>query len=151
MAKLFGAKRLKNSFALNRFAYVGFGVHFIKGLSIMKRLTHLILIVTATAAVAGFATRTEGNSRSDVLVSTEYVALHKNGPNVVTIEVDANIATYREGHIPGALGWDWQTQLNDNLRRDIISKFDFETLLSKSGIGNNTTVILYGDNPAFPL
>lgn len=112
----------------------------------MKNLIRLILIVTAVATVAGFAAQTQSNSRSEVLVSTEYVALHKNDPNVVIVEVDASIATYHEGHIPGALGWDWQTQLNDNLRRDIISKSDFEALLSKSGIGNNTTVILYGDN-----
>ncbi len=112
----------------------------------MKSLTRLILIVVMITAIAGFITRIEGNSRSDVLVSTEYVALHKSDPNIVIVEVDANIATYHEGHIPGALGWDWQTQLNDNVRRDIISTTDLEALLSKSGIGNSTTVILYGDN-----
>lgn len=112
----------------------------------MKRLTNLILIVAVIAAVAGSVTQTEGNSRSNVLVSTEYVAQHRNAPNVVIVEVDANIATYHEGHIPGALGWDWQTQLNDNVRRDIISKADLEALLRKSGIGNNTMIILYGDN-----
>ena len=112
----------------------------------MKSFARLMLAVAAAFAVVGFAARTAGISRSDVLVSTEYVALHKNDPNVVVVEVDANMATYHEGHIPGALGWDWQTQLNDNVRRDIISKSDFETLLGQSGIGNQTTVILYGDN-----
>ena len=112
----------------------------------MKSFARLMLAVAAAFAVVGFAARTAGISRSDVLVSTEYVALHKNDPNVVVVEVDANMATYHEGHIPGALGWDWQTQLNDNVRRDILGKSDLETLLGKSGIGNNTTVILYGDN-----
>lgn len=111
----------------------------------MKNLIRLILNVTAIATVAGFAAQTQTNSRAGVLVTTEWVAQHKSDPNVVIVEVDANIATYHEGHIPGALGWDWQTQLNDNVRRDIISKADFEALLSKSGINNNTTVILYGD------
>lgn len=84
-------------------------------------------------------------AQDHVLVSTEWVARHKNASNVAIVEVDASIATYHEGHIPGALGWDWQTQLNDNVRRDIISKSDLEDLLSASGIGNNTTIILYGD------
>ena len=82
----------------------------------------------------------------DVLVSTDWVVQHKNDPNVVVVEVDVDTAAYNEGHIPGAIGWNWQTQLCDTVRRDIISKPDLESLLSKSGIGNDGTIVLYGDN-----
>jgi thiosulfate/3-mercaptopyruvate sulfurtransferase len=82
----------------------------------------------------------------EVLVSTDWVDQHKNDPNVVIAEVDVDASAYNEGHIPGAIGWNWQTQLCDTIRRDIISKADLEKLLSTSGIGNDTTIILYGDN-----
>jgi len=88
--------------------------------------------------------RTYANPES--LVSSEWVDQHKNDPNVVVAEVDVDTAAYDEGHIPGAIGWNWQTQLCDTVRRDIISKANLEELLTKSGIGNNTTIILYGDN-----
>jgi thiosulfate/3-mercaptopyruvate sulfurtransferase len=82
----------------------------------------------------------------DVLVSTDWVSQHKNDPKVVIAEVDVDTKAYDEGHIPGAIGWNWQTQLCDTVQRDIISKADLEKLLSQSGIGNDTTIILYGDN-----
>jgi len=82
----------------------------------------------------------------DVLVSTEWVDQHKFDPNVVVVEVDVDTKAYEEGHVPGALGWNWQTQLCDTLRRDVISKADLEKLLGESGVNNNTTLILYGDN-----
>jgi thiosulfate/3-mercaptopyruvate sulfurtransferase len=82
----------------------------------------------------------------EVLVSTDWVVQHKNDPNVVIAEVDVDTSAYNEGHIPGAIGWNWQTQLCDTVRRDIISKADLEKLLSTSGIGNDTAIILYGDN-----
>jgi len=82
----------------------------------------------------------------DVLVSTEWVDQHKFDPNVVVVEVDVDTKAYEEGHVPGALGWNWQTQLCDTLRRDVISKEDLEKLLSESGVSNNSTLILYGDN-----
>ncbi|MGH7457089.1 MAG: sulfurtransferase, partial [bacterium] len=71
---------------------------------------------------------------------------HKSDPNVVIAEVDVDTAAYNEGHVPGAVGWNWQTQLCDTVRRDVISKADLEKLLGSSGIGNDTTVVLYGDN-----
>jgi thiosulfate/3-mercaptopyruvate sulfurtransferase len=55
-------------------------------------------------------------------------------------------SAYQQGHIPGSVGWDWQFQLQQPVRRDIASKEDMEHLLGKSGINNNTAVILYGDN-----
>ncbi len=82
----------------------------------------------------------------EVLVSTDWVEQHKSDPNLVIAEVDVDTAAYSEGHVPGAIGWNWQTQLCDTLRRDIISQGDLEKLLGQSGIGNNTTVVLYGDN-----
>lgn len=82
----------------------------------------------------------------EVLVSTDWVEQHKSDPNLVIAEVDVDTAAYSEGHVPGAIGWNWQTQLCDTLRRDIISQADLEKLLGQSGIGNNTTVVLYGDN-----
>lgn len=82
----------------------------------------------------------------DVLVSTHWVEQHKNDPNVRLVEVDVDTSAYQQGHIAGAVGWNWQSQLCDNVRRDILSKADFEKLMSASGISNDTTVVLYGDN-----
>ena len=83
---------------------------------------------------------------SDVLVSTEWVDDHKSDPNVAVVEVDVDTRAYEEGHIPGAVGWNWQTQLCDPVRRDIIKKEDLEQLLSQSGISKDTTIVVYGDN-----
>ncbi len=82
----------------------------------------------------------------EVLVSTDWVDQHKGDSGLAIVEVDVDTSAYSEGHIPGALGWNWQTQLCDTLRRDIISQADLEKLLGLSGISNNTTIILYGDN-----
>ncbi len=82
----------------------------------------------------------------EVLVSTDWVDEHKDDANVAVVEVDVDTAAYEEGHIPGAVAWNWQTQLCDTLQRDIISQGDLEKLLGGSGIGNDTTIILYGDN-----
>src|ERR1700684_1130766 len=82
----------------------------------------------------------------EVLVSTEWVASHSKDPNVRLVEVDVDTSAYDQGHIAGAVGWNWQTQLQDGVRRDLIDKAALEDLLSRSGISNDTTVILYGDN-----
>jgi len=81
-----------------------------------------------------------------VLVSTEWVAAHATDPSIRLVEVDVDTKAYNEGHAPNALGWAWDTQLCDTLRRDIIPKEKFEQLMGNSGITPNTTVILYGDN-----
>jgi len=82
----------------------------------------------------------------EVLVSTQWAADHQNDPKVRLIEVDVDTTAYDQGHIAGAVGWNWQTQLQDNIRRDLIEKAALEKLLGQSGVGNDTTVILYGDN-----
>jgi len=82
----------------------------------------------------------------EVLVSTQWAADHQNDPKVRLIEVDVDTTAYDQGHIAGAVGWNWQTQLQDNIRRDLIDTAALEKLLGQSGVGNDTTVILYGDN-----
>ena len=62
------------------------------------------------------------------------------------VEVDVDTSAYDEGHIAGAVGWNWQSQLQASVRRDLISGSELEALLGVAGIDNNTTVILYGDN-----
>src|ERR1700736_532689 len=82
----------------------------------------------------------------EVLVTTEWVAQNLNAPNTRLVEVDVDTTAYDQGHIAGAVGWNWQTQLQDNVRRDLIEKPALEKLLGESGISNDTTIILYGDN-----
>ncbi|MDP9238094.1 MAG: sulfurtransferase [Chloroflexota bacterium] len=83
---------------------------------------------------------------SDVLVTTDWVAQHLNDPKVKLIEVDVDTAAYDEGHAPGAVGFNWTSQLQDQVRRDIITREGLEELLSNAGVGNDDTVVLYGDN-----
>src|ERR1700747_3419964 len=82
----------------------------------------------------------------DVLVSTDWAAQNLKSPNLRFVEVDVDTTAYDQGHTPGAVGWNWQTQLQDGIRRDLIDKATLEKLLSASGISNNTTILLYGDN-----
>ncbi|MEN3000751.1 MAG: sulfurtransferase [Armatimonadota bacterium] len=83
---------------------------------------------------------------SEVLVSTEWVQQHLNDPAIRIVEVDVDTTAYEQGHIPGALAFNWQTQLQDPIRRDIVSKSDLERLLSELGIANDHLIVLYGDN-----
>jgi thiosulfate/3-mercaptopyruvate sulfurtransferase len=82
----------------------------------------------------------------EMLVDTAWVAAHSSDPNVRLVEVDVDTAAYEEGHIPGAIAWNWTTELCDTVQRDIIPKDAFEQLMMGSGVGNGTQVILYGDN-----
>ena len=85
-------------------------------------------------------------TQDKILVSTDWAAEHLTDRNVRFVEVDVNTRSYDSGHLPGAVGWNWKTELQDQLRRTIASKEDFEALLSKSGISKDTTIVLYGDN-----
>ena len=82
----------------------------------------------------------------EVLVNTEWVAAHANDPQVRVVEVDVDTSAYEQGHIPVARAWNWQTELQDPVRRDLIDKAGFESMLGRAGISNDTTIILYGDN-----
>lgn len=82
----------------------------------------------------------------ETIVETGWVADNLDTENLRLVEVDVDTTTYDQGHIPGAVGWNWTTQLNDRLTRDILNKEQMQRLLGESGIGRNTTVVLYGDN-----
>ena len=85
-------------------------------------------------------------SRAQALVSAEWLIEHLDDPNVAIIEVDEDTSLYEKGHIKNALTFHWRNDLQDGLIRDLISKAKFEALLSKNGIANDTTVVLYGGN-----
>ena len=80
------------------------------------------------------------------VVDMAWVAEHGSGASVRLVEVDVDTSAYEQGHIAGAVGWNWKTQLQQTLQRDIVSRSGMEELLGSSGIDNDTTVILYGDN-----
>ncbi|MGH2760088.1 MAG: sulfurtransferase [Actinomycetota bacterium] len=82
----------------------------------------------------------------DVLVPTEWVEEHAGDADVAVIEVDEDTEAYSRGHIPGAVAFNWRTDLQDPVRRDFISKDDLSGLLGRSGISNDTQIVLYGGN-----
>jgi thiosulfate/3-mercaptopyruvate sulfurtransferase len=82
----------------------------------------------------------------EVLVDTQWVADHANDPKVKVVEVDVDTAAYDAGHVKGAIGLDWRKDLQARPIRDLLSKEALESLLSSKGIGNDDTVVVYGDN-----
>jgi len=82
----------------------------------------------------------------EALVSTDWVRDNMSKPGIKLVEVDVDTRAYEAGHIAGSVGFNWQTQLQDQLTRDIVGKAGFEALIGGAGIGNGDTVILYGDN-----
>jgi thiosulfate/3-mercaptopyruvate sulfurtransferase len=87
-----------------------------------------------------------GYAHPEVLISTDEVARRLHDGAFKLIEVNVDTAAYDEGHIPGAVAWNWTTQLGDPVRRDIPDSDTFARLMSGSGVGNDDTVVLYGDN-----
>lgn len=81
----------------------------------------------------------------EVLVDTSWVADHLNDPKVRLVEADEDVLLYEVGHIPGAVKLDWHVDVQDPLSRDFVSQQDFEKLLGRWGISNDTTVVFYGD------
>lgn len=95
----------------------------------------LVLAAVATVSRAG-----------DALVTTDWLADHLEDPTVRIVEVSVDPGVYEQGHIPGAVNFRWHTDLVDTVRRDLVAPDRFETLVSEAGIGNDTTVVLYGDH-----
>lgn len=89
---------------------------------------------------------TSGYAHPEVLVETDWIANTYHTGEYKLIEIDVDTEAYSLGHIPGAIGFNWQTQLEDTLRRDIPSKDQWEALLGGAGISNGDTLVLYGDN-----
>ena len=86
-----------------------------------------------------------GYAHPEMLVSTQWVEEHLDDPNVRIVESDEDVLLYDQGHIPGAVKLDWHTELQDETVRDYVGRERFEQLCSERGIGNDTTVIFYGD------
>lgn len=87
-----------------------------------------------------------GYAHPEVLVDTAWVDEHKADPKVRLVEVDVDTAAYEKGHIPGAIGLNWQRELQQHPVRDLIDKQELERLLSQRGVANDHTLIAYGDN-----
>jgi thiosulfate/3-mercaptopyruvate sulfurtransferase len=87
----------------------------------------------------------KGYANPDVLVSTEWVAAHLNDNNIRLLESNEDVLLYDTGHIPGAQKIDWQEDLNDAVVRDYVGQQQFQTLMQRLGISNDTTVVFYGD------
>jgi thiosulfate/3-mercaptopyruvate sulfurtransferase len=87
-----------------------------------------------------------GYAHPEVLVDTQWVADHFSDARVRVVEVDVDTTAYDSGHIKGAIGLDWRKDLQARPIRDLLPKDEFEKLLSSKGIGNDDTVVVYGDN-----
>jgi thiosulfate/3-mercaptopyruvate sulfurtransferase len=87
-----------------------------------------------------------GYAHPETLVDTDWVARHGVNPSIRLVEVDVDTLAYDAGHLAGAVGWNWQIDLQRHPERDIPTREEWEILLSRTGITNDTTVVLYGDN-----
>ena len=85
-------------------------------------------------------------AKPDVLVSTDWLEEHLGDPSIRVIEVDEDTSAYDKGHIRGAVGWNWASDLHAKVGRDYVSREELSTLLSNAGVGPDTTVVLYGGN-----
>jgi thiosulfate/3-mercaptopyruvate sulfurtransferase len=98
-----------------------------------------------TETAQTFEDKVRNYSHPEKLVSTDWVANHLNDSQVRVIEADEDVLLYEVGHIPGAVKLDWHTDLQDPVERDFVDRAGFEDLMARLGIGNDTTVVLYGD------
>ena len=88
----------------------------------------------------------QGYAHPEVLVDTSWAEEHLEDPDVRFVEVDVDTSIYETGHIPGAIGWNWERDTQDKVLRNIVNQEDFQELLGRSGITRDTEVVLYGDN-----
>ncbi len=86
-----------------------------------------------------------GYAHPEVLVETDWLARHLAAPNLRLVEVDVDPGAFIQGHIPQAVAWNWRTDTQDPLRRNIPNPDAFSKLMARSGIGPDATVVLYGD------
>jgi thiosulfate/3-mercaptopyruvate sulfurtransferase len=82
----------------------------------------------------------------EVLVETDWLQSRLTDDSIRIVEVDVDTSAYELGHLPGAIAWNWTSQLADSITRDILSKHDVEALLSNAGVTPDTTIVLYGDS-----
>ncbi len=114
--------------------------------SLTSPLRRLIVggMLSLMAAGSGWAQTAQDGSGP--LVSSDWLDKNLRNAKVRVIEVSVNPGLYEKGHIPGAVNFSWHQDLNDRVRRDIVSKDAFEKLLSSAGVTQDSTVVLYGDN-----
>ena len=90
--------------------------------------------------------KNKGYTHPEALVDAEWAQAHLTDPTVRLIEVDVDTTAYKQGHIPGAVGFNWQKELQDQVMRAPVSREQLEALLGRAGVSNDTTIVLYGDN-----
>jgi thiosulfate/3-mercaptopyruvate sulfurtransferase len=87
-----------------------------------------------------------GYKNPDALVETDWLEAHLNDESVRVIEVDEDTSAYDKGHVSGAVGWNWNSDLHTKVGRDYVSRAELSELLSRAGVGDDTTAVLYGGN-----
>ena len=85
-------------------------------------------------------------AKPEVLVETDWLEEHLNDPGLRIIEVDEDTSAYEKGHVKGAIGWNWTTDLHAPVGRDYVDQAGLSDLLSRAGVAPDTTVVLYGGN-----
>jgi thiosulfate/3-mercaptopyruvate sulfurtransferase len=101
--------------------------------------------MSGTESATSGLSAVSGYAHPEVLVETSWVAENLNNPTIRLIEADEDVLLYEVGHLPGAVKLDWHVDVQDRVKRDFVNQQDFEELMSKWGISNDTTIILYGD------
>jgi len=101
--------------------------------------------MSGTETAASGASTTSGYVHPEVLVETSWVAEHLNDSSIRLIEADEDVLLYEIGHLPGAVKLDWHVDVQDPVSRDFVDQQGFEKLMSRWGISNDTTIVLYGD------
>ncbi len=101
--------------------------------------------MSGTETATSGAHSTSGYVHPEVLVETSWVAEHLNDSSIRLIEADEDVLLYEIGHLPGAAKLDWHVDVQNPLPRDFIDQQSFEKLMSRWGISNDTTIVLYGD------